>query len=98
VTASKGVDIVPIDYVVTNSMLYFRSAPGQKLIDITSDSIVAFEADGTTGDLHWSVVLRGRALRINSDREIEDSGVLHLKSHSPARKWNYVKIAPTIVT
>jgi len=43
-------------------------------------------------------LLRGRALRINSDREIEDSGVLHLKSHSPARKWNYVKIAPTIVT
>ena len=98
VTAKDGVDIYPIDYLVANGVIYFRSAPGRKLINLTADPTVAFEADGTVDRQRWSVVVRGTANRMDSDSEIEASGVNQLKSHSPTTKWNYVQITPSTIT
>ena len=98
VTAQDGVDIYPIDYLVANGVIYFRSAPGRKLINLTADPTVAFEADGTVDRQRWSVVVRGTANRMDLDSEIEASGVNQLKSHSPTTKWNYVQITPSTIT
>jgi nitroimidazol reductase NimA-like FMN-containing flavoprotein (pyridoxamine 5'-phosphate oxidase superfamily) len=98
VTAQDGVDIYPIDYIVADKAIYFRSAPGRKLINLTADPVVAFEADGGVDRRRWSVVVRGTANRMDSDSEIEASGVNRLKSHSPTTKWNYVKITPGTIT
>lgn len=98
VTAQDGVDIFPIDYLVVDKAIFFRSAPGRKLVNLTADPVVAFEADGVLDRRRWSVVVRGKAHRLNSDSEIEASGVLHLKSHSPTAKWNYVGITPSSIT
>lgn len=98
VTTLDGVDIFPIDYLAVDKVIYFRSAPGRKLVELTADPVVAFEADGILDRRRWSVVVRGRANRLNSDPEIEASGVLHLKSHSPTAKWNYVGITPSSIT
>lgn len=94
VRADGGVDIFPVNFMVTERQLYLRSAPGAKLVDIAHAPNVAFEVDGASGREHWSVVVRGRAERMSYDDEIHESGVLELHTLTSSAKWNYVRIAP----
>jgi nitroimidazol reductase NimA-like FMN-containing flavoprotein (pyridoxamine 5'-phosphate oxidase superfamily) len=71
VKVADGVDVFPINYIAHNRELFFRSAPGSKLIDLTREPGVAFEIDGEHAHHVWSVVLRGTAHRLASDHEIE---------------------------
>lgn len=98
VVLGDGVDIFPVNFLVRDRVVYFASAPGSKLVDITTNPRVAFEADGTAGRRRWSVVLKGEAARLAFDSEIEESGVRHLHSLSPTEKWNYVRISPTSIS
>jgi nitroimidazol reductase NimA-like FMN-containing flavoprotein (pyridoxamine 5'-phosphate oxidase superfamily) len=93
-----GVDIFPINYVVADRVIFFRTAPGSKLMDLTKHPIVALETDGTHNRRRWSVVVKGTAVRLGSDEEIEASGVLFLHSQVPTEKWNYVRITATSIT
>lgn len=95
VVSPDGVDIFPIDFLVRHGAVYFRSAPGSKLAELTEHPVVAFESDGRQWGKRWSVVLHGRAERLWDDTEIAASGVLALTTSSPTEKWNYIKITPT---
>ena len=98
-TAAKGmVEIFPVNYLVHDKAILFRSAPGSKLADLTAAPSVAFEVDGFDGRWHWSVVLHGRAKRLDSEADIIESGIKDLKTWSPTPKFNYVRITPTDVT
>jgi len=98
-TAAKGiVDIFPVNYLVHEGSIYFRSAPGTKLVNLTAAPLVAFEVDDFDGRWHWSVVVHGRAKRLDLDSEIADAGVKDLVSWSPTEKFNYVRITPTDIT
>ena len=88
----EEIDIFPINFVVHDDTLYFRSAPGAKLIDLSREPHVSFETDGVVDRKRWSVVVKGVARRLDSDSEIRTSGVLELDSYSPSTKWNYVRI------
>lgn len=98
VVADDGVDVFPVNFVVKDRLIFFSTAPGSKLIDITEQSRVAFEADGIANRSRWSVVVKGSARRLALDSEIEESGVRALHTLSPTDKWNYVRITPTTVT
>jgi uncharacterized protein len=98
VSTSSGVDIFPINFLVHERALYFRTGPGSKLIDIAHDQLVAFEVDGTHAGRRWSVVVRGEAKRLSSDAEIEASGVRELHTATPSAKHNYVRIHATAVS
>ncbi|CAN5231434.1 pyridoxamine 5'-phosphate oxidase family protein [soil metagenome] len=98
VSTEGGVDIFPINYVVADRVIFFRSAPGSKLMDLTTHPIVALETDGTHRRRRWSVVVKGTAVRLGSDDEIEASGVLRLHSLMPTEKWNYVRITASSIT
>lgn len=98
VATDHGVDIFPMNYLVKDRMIYLRSAPGSKLVDITERPSVAFEADGIHRRRRWSVVVKGNAKRLGFDAEIEESGVLELRSQNPTEKWNYIRISPESVT
>ena len=91
-TGAVSVDVFPVNFVIHNGAIYFRSGPGSKLMDITANDSVAFEADGSRRSANWSVVVHGRAHRLSMDREIEQSGVLALTPTHPTEKWNYVRI------
>jgi len=91
-------DIYPLNYLLGEHVLYFRSAPGDKLAAIGANPAVAFEADGVFARNRWSVVIRGSAYRVNYDSEIEASGVMALDSYLPTDKWNYVRIDPLSIT
>ena len=78
-TGAKGiVDIFPVNYLVHEQRILFRTAPGTKLVNLTAAPLVAFEADGFDGRWHWSVVIHGRARRLDNDADIAESGVMNL--------------------
>ncbi len=98
VSTDDGVDIFPINYVVADRVIFFCSAPGSKLVNLTKHPVVALETDGILNRRRWSVVAKGSAERLGSDEEIEASGVLALHSLVPTEKWNYVRITVSSIT
>lgn len=98
VATDHGVDIFPMNYLVKDRLIYLRSAPGSKLVNITERPTIAFEADGIHRRSRWSVVVKGNAQRLGFDSDIEESGVLDLRSQDPTTKWNYIRISPESVT
>ena len=93
-----GVDIFPINYLVKDQILYFSSAPGAKMVQLTAQPQVAIEADGILNRQRWSVVVKGAAERLSTSDEIESSGISRIYTHEPNDKWNYVKVTPSEVT
>lgn len=98
VSDDDGADIFPINHLVGTGLLYFRSAPGSKIVSLTAHPGVAFEADGVEDGRRWSVVLRGNARRLDVDAEIESSGIGDLHTFTRSTKWNYFVITPRTLT
>jgi len=61
--------ILPVNHLVHDGAIYFRTAPGSKLGSAAAGSTVAVEADG--GDVEsrigWSVVVHGHAAIVTDD-------------------------------
>ncbi|MCQ6269001.1 pyridoxamine 5'-phosphate oxidase family protein [Pseudarthrobacter sp. R1] len=91
-------DIFPVNYVSSNGKLYLKTAPGNKLAQLTINSAVLFEADGILSDEAWSVVLRGRARVLSNSAELAEVEELGLKSWVPTLKDFYVEIEPVAIT
>ncbi|SFN55035.1 pyridoxamine 5'-phosphate oxidase family protein [Mycetocola miduiensis] len=98
VVDNLGADIFPINYLVKDEQVFFRSAPGSKIVSLTENPAVALEIDGTEERKRWSVVVRGEAHRLNYDADIEESGVQRLHTMPNSQKWNYFRISPRSVT
>ena len=94
ISADDGVDIFPLNYLSIHGRLYFRSAPGTKIVDLTQHPRVAFEVDGRTMLARWSVVVRGLVRRLGSEPEILRSGVQKLHTWQSGEKFNYFEIQP----
>ena len=88
------IDIFPVNYVVDEQSLLFRTAEGSKLFEITVNSHVLFEVDDHTETEAWSVVIRGRALPLETRAEVERADDLDLKPWIPTLKYVYVRISP----
>jgi nitroimidazol reductase NimA-like FMN-containing flavoprotein (pyridoxamine 5'-phosphate oxidase superfamily) len=91
-------DIFPVNYVTAERKVYLRTAPGNKLAQLTINSTVLFEADGIVSDEAWSVVLRGTARVLNTSAELEAVESLGLKTWVPTLKDFYVEIEPKSVS
>lgn len=91
-------DIFPVNYVTNGQKLYLRTAPGNKLAQLTINSKVLFETDGILSDEAWSVVLRGTARILDTSAELEAVEALKLKTWVPTLKDFYVEIVPTSVS
>ena len=91
-------DIFPVNYVSSNGKLYLRTAPGNKLAQLTINATVLFEADGILSDEAWSVVLRGKARVLSHSAELAAVEELGLKSWVPTLKDFYVEIEPVSVS
>jgi nitroimidazol reductase NimA-like FMN-containing flavoprotein (pyridoxamine 5'-phosphate oxidase superfamily) len=91
-------DIFPVNYVTADRKIYLRTAPGNKLAQLTINSAVLFETDGILSDEAWSVVLRGTARVLSNSAELEAVEALGLKTWVPTLKDFYVEIVPTSVS
>jgi uncharacterized protein len=94
--------VLPVNHVVWNGAILFRTVPGTKLDAAAAGAVVAFEADayGATGAPGgWSVLVRGIA------RVVTDPGELAEVTSLPLDSWawdgsvgRYVCIEPTVMT
>ena len=91
-------DIFPVNYVTSGRKLYLRTAPGNKLAQLTINSSVLFETDGILSEEAWSVVLRGKARVLSNSAELAAVEELGLKTWVPTLKDFYVEIEPTSVS
>lgn len=89
------IDIFPVNYVVDEQSILFRTAEGSKLVELTLNDSVLFEIDDHTEQEAWSVVVRGSARRLDTSAEVERADGLGLQPWIPTLKYNYVRITPT---
>ncbi|MCJ8503596.1 pyridoxamine 5'-phosphate oxidase family protein [Kocuria flava] len=91
--AAGLVDIFPVNYVAHQNKLYFRTAQGSKLSSLVVNDQVAFEIDEVSPEnVVRSVVVHGRARRLETRAEIEAAEELPLKPWAPTLKYNFVVI------
>jgi nitroimidazol reductase NimA-like FMN-containing flavoprotein (pyridoxamine 5'-phosphate oxidase superfamily) len=80
VTIGDHPDIFPINHVVDGETVVFKTLDGTKLSGVVHGGPVAFEVDdydAWTGDA-WSVVVKGRAVEIDSAEGIRRAETLPL--------------------
>lgn len=87
-------EIFPVNYVVDERTIVFRTGQGSKLFELTANALVAFEADEWDADNGWSVVVKGTAQAVESDSEIDHLESLKLQPWVPTVKQIYVRITP----
>ena len=93
-------DLFPLNYLVHEGEIYFRTAEGSKLFSLTLNNDVLFEADNVDADSQeaWSVVVKGTARTLSSNAEIEAADQLPLKPWLPTLKYNYVVVSPNEIS
>lgn len=91
-------DIFPVNYAVDGQSIVFRTAEGSKLVELTINDSVLFEADHYSETEAWSVVVRGHAERVTSPEVADDLDALPLRPMVPTVKRNFVRIVPESVS
>lgn len=92
------VDIFPVNFAVSDGVIYFRTSPGSKLAELTANPRVALEADRYDDISAASVIVKGTAERVESQSEIDEADELELRPWIPTLKYRWVRIIPTRVT
>lgn len=93
-----GVDVAPINYLIANRQLFFRSGRGTKLEDLMQHPHVAVQVERHRDGRWFSVVLKGEAVLLTSDEDIERSGIGQFMPTQGGDKANYVRIVPDAIT
>lgn len=103
-TAQGGVDIFPLNHVVDQGSIVFRTTLGTKLAQALDAAEVAFEADNAArrhdqqGDDPWSVVVHGTAELITRHTDLFDSFELAVSPWHVSNKPYFVRLVPTGVS
>jgi nitroimidazol reductase NimA-like FMN-containing flavoprotein (pyridoxamine 5'-phosphate oxidase superfamily) len=92
------VDILPINYAVDGTTIYFRTAPGSKFDSLKNRAPVALEIDHFDEEAAYSIVVKGRAERLEAPAEIDAADALPLAPWIPTVKLRWIRIRPTEVT
>lgn len=91
-------EIFPINYVVQNRTVLFRTAPGTKLVSTAINNHVLFEADDHNVAEGWSVIVKGMARSLRSNEEIAEAERAQLLPWVATVKEHYVRIVPVSVS
>lgn len=95
-----GPMIFPVNYVVDQDLVVFRTDPGSKLDAATEREVVAFEVDAVdeatrTG---WSVVVRGVLAEITDPAHLARLRSLPLYPWAPGERSRYVRVRPLTIS
>ena len=96
--AGDGVEVFPVNHLVDEQRVLFRTAPGTKLVETARGKSVAFEVDGWTDEAAWSVVVHGRAEELDYPSALRHAKRSGLESWAPDEKSHYVQITPQRIT
>lgn len=103
-TADGGVEIFPVNHVVDQGSIVFRTAMGTKLSSSVEAHEVAFEADNAACTFSqqvedpWSVVMHGTASLISRETDLFDSFELAVRPWHDSNKPYFVRLVPTVVS
>ncbi|MDO5030751.1 MAG: pyridoxamine 5'-phosphate oxidase family protein [Corynebacterium sp.] len=100
VRRADDMDLFPLNYVVHEGQIYFRTAEGSKLFTVSLNHDVLFEGDNVDKDSQqaWSVIVKGDAEVLTSHTDVNKADQLPLKPWLPTLKYNYVRITPKEVS
>ena len=99
VTSIEGrPEIFPVNFVVQNRTVLFRTAEGTKLFGTVVNTQVLFEADDHNVAGGWSVIVRGTAHVLATSAEIERAERAGLYPWTATEKLRFVRITPTAIT
>jgi nitroimidazol reductase NimA-like FMN-containing flavoprotein (pyridoxamine 5'-phosphate oxidase superfamily) len=93
--------ILPVNYVMHEGDVVFRTGAGTKLAAATAGAVVAFEVDhhdphGTRG---WSVLLQGRAEEVVDPERVAQAATLPLHSWAlDGAADHFVRLRPTMIS
>lgn len=85
-------EIFPVNYVVQQRSVLFRTAEGTKLLSLVMNTRVAFEADDHGLEGGWSVIVKGHAHPLDGRAEIEQAERAQLLPWIPTVKLRYVRV------
>lgn len=91
-------DIFPVNYRADGTSILFRTAPGDKLTELTINENVTFEVDAYTDPIAWSVIAKGTAHALDRQSDVDQAEKLPLNSWIPTLKSVYVRITPQDLT
>ena len=98
VSIANRPDVFPVNFVVDDKTIVFRTDEGTKLAAALLTSSVAFEIDGVDEGQAWSVVVAGRAREIEKMEDLCAAFELAIHPWQRAPKHRYVRIVPDQVT
>lgn len=92
--------ILPVNYVLDDASVVFRTDEGSKLDAAIRGAEVAFEVDGVNNQQRtgWSVVVRGPVEHVTDSTELERLRRIPLAPWAPGAKLHYVRVRPDEVT
>ncbi len=91
-------EIFPVNFVVQDRTVLFRTAEGTKLFSAVANRTVVFEADDHNVAEGWSVVVRGRAHVLKTNAEIQEAERAQLLPWTATLKPHYVRVSPSDIT
>lgn len=92
--------VLPINFVVDDGSIVFRTDVGTKFDAAVRGEFVAFEVDDADPSYHtgWSVLLTGVAAEIIDPAEHRRAEALPLRPWAPGAKSHYLRITPVTVS
>jgi len=92
--------IQPVNFLLHDGTVVFRTGAGSKLAAATREAIVAFQADCFDRDSEtgWSVSVVGPARVVTDEAELEELRHLPLRSWAPTRRDHFVRITVSQIT
>jgi uncharacterized protein len=92
--------IVPVNYLLHEGTVIFRTTYGTTLDSISAGARVSFEVDRIDEATHagWSVIIHGKAEEIWLPEEIEAATQLPLTPWAPGDRNHYVRIFSSAIT
>ena len=91
-------EIFPVNFVVQDRTVLFRTGEGTKLFVAVTSGKVAFEADSYDVAEGWSVIVKGQAQVLKTDDEIRDAERAELFPWTATQKDHYIRVAPSEIT
>ena len=91
-------EIFPVNFVVQNRTVLFRTAQGTKLVSAVINNNVLFEADDHNVAEGWSVVVKVTARTVSSADELDEAECADLLPWTTTLKQHYVRIRPISIT
>lgn len=100
VLVDSAPEIYPVNFVVDDHAIVFRTDPGEKLHGLDRSPSVCFEVDGIDPESHtgWSVLVKGRAQSVGTAKDIERLLTLPLTFWGVGPKAHWVRVVPAEVT